>query len=556
MRRAPTDIAMKNAGTKRERLERSKATLRDVFTRGPAEIRTRPDAKEILASAWQQAATITAFALKYFKHYMTDEKTGEFIPPAKFHQELYELLLTEQFAAVAAPREHAKSTIVSLIFVLYCVCEKLRRFIVLISDSQPQARLLLAAVKAELEDNDKLRADYGDLAPQGDGAKWAEEDIVTATGIRVSGRGAGQSLRGLRQRAARPDLVIVDDLENDQDVENPETRKKLMQWFKRAVLNLGKNCQFLVIGTVLHHDSLLANLLKADAFKRFVKRIYQAVDEAWTAESVLWPERWPLEALKLKFEDIGPADFDQEFRNRPVSVETQTFKEEWFERWYYTDADIQGKQLRKVTGFDPAIKQKQKADLFAEGTIGVAPDGTIFVTRAQGQRIPFSKQVDRVFEVYALDQPSQVGIETIAYQEALKQEVDRRSREDGIYMPVVELTPHTDKIMRIASLAPLVENGIMRFRRDQREAVRQFIQFPKADHDDIPDILEQLVSMVRKFVKAASVGREDDLAERPRRQSVWQSSPMRPGDGGQRPPLQPPPRPRHASAWGFVSGIG
>jgi len=84
--------------------------------------------------------------------------------------------------------------------------------------------------------------------PRGDGVKWAEEDIVTTTGIRISARGAGQSLRGLRQRAARPDLVIVDDLENDQDVENAESREKLLRWVKRAVLNLGKNCQFLFIG--------------------------------------------------------------------------------------------------------------------------------------------------------------------------------------------------------------------------------------------------------------------------------------------------------------------
>jgi predicted phage terminase large subunit-like protein len=548
---------MKSKGTKRERFEKSKSLLREGFapiaggdTRATSA--RRLDAKEILASAWEQAGEITEFALKYFKHYMTDEKTGEFIPPAKFHQELYELLLTEQFAAVAAPREHAKSTIVSLIFPVYCICEKLRRFIVLISDSQPQARLLLGAVKAELEDNDKLRTDYGDLVPHGDGAKWAEEDIVTTTGIRVSARGAGQSLRGLRQRAARPDLVIVDDLENDEAVENPESRKKLMQWFKRAVLNLGKSCQFLVIGTILHHDSLLANLLKPDAFKRFVKQVYQAVDEAWTEASVLWPARWPLEALKLKFEDIGPADFDQEFRNRPVSVEAQTFKEDWFERWYYTDADIQGRQLRIVTGFDPAIKQRQKADLFAEATIGVAPDGTIFVKRAQGQRIPFSKQVDRVIEVYGIDQPSQVGIETIAYQEALKQEVDRRSREDHLYIPIVELTPHSDKIMRIASDAPLIENGIIRFRRDQQEAVRQYIQFPKADHDDIPDIINQLVSMVRKIVKAASGGSDPKPDDAPRRKSIWETAPQR----ARTPALQPAPRPRHGSAWGFITGIG
>jgi len=511
---------MKMKASKRERVEQAKGALRLMFAEGPAKIQARADAKEVLARAWVLAGKITDFAQKYFHHYMLDEKTGAFIPPAQFHQEVYELLLTEQYAAVAAPREHAKSTIVSLIFVVFCICQKLRRFVVLISDTQPQARLLLGAVKAELEDNDQLREDYGDLVPRGDGVKWAEEDIITTTGIRVSARGAGQSLRGLRQRAARPDLVILDDIENDESAENPQTRAKLMMWFKRAVLNLGKHCQFLVIGTILHHDSLLANLLDPEKFRNFIKRIYQAVDDVWTPDSVLWPERWELATLKQKCADIGAPDFDQEFRNRPVSIESQTFLPEWFERWYYTDGEMKSKALRKVTVFDPAIRQKQSADLFATATIGVSEDGTIYALRASGTRLPFNQQVDRVISTFLADRPAQVGIETIAYQEALKMEVERRSREEKLFIPIVELKPHTDKLMRIAALAPLIENGTLRFRRDQVDAVRQFVQFPKADHDDIPDALAMAVDMVRKVVPAACGGR-DDVEEAPRRPSVF-----------------------------------
>jgi predicted phage terminase large subunit-like protein len=527
--------------TKRDRLERSKGQLRSVFAEVPAKIANRPEAAEILAGAWKQAAKITDFALRYFRHYMLDEKTGEVIPPAAFHQEIYELLLREQFAAVAAPREHAKSTVVSLIFPVYCVCEKLRRFILLVSDTQPQARLLLGAVKAELEENEALRADYGDLVPRGDGAKWAEEDIVTVTGIRVSARGAGQSLRGLRQRAARPDLVVLDDIEEDEKVENPESRAKLMNWFKRAVLQLGKHCQFLVIGTILHHDSFLANLLKSDRFLRFAKRVYQAVDDLWSPESVLWPARWPLEALKQKCEDIGPAEFDQELRNKPVSIETQTFQASWFEQHAYTWEEIRGRTLRKIVIIDPAIRQKQSAHLFAVGTLGIADDGTIFVLRAEGSRMPFHKQVERVLEVFLADRPAQVGIETIAYQEALKTEVERISKQKGIYVPVIELKPHVDKVMRIASVAPLIENGTLRFRRDQVDAIRQFVQFPKADHDDIPDALEQGVDMIRKVIPAAflSIEAQPDWYRAERRGILTRES----GTGNREPEEMPDVRP-------------
>ena len=156
------------------------------------------------------------------RHFMVDQQTGAVIEPADFHKDLYQILLTEQRAAIAAPREHAKSTCVSVIFVLYCISYKLRRFIVLISDTQPQAALQLAAVKEELETNVELRADFGNLV--GD-KKWDVNDCRTTTGITLAARGAGQSLRGLRFRLYRPDLVICDDMENRGCRQSRDARK-------------------------------------------------------------------------------------------------------------------------------------------------------------------------------------------------------------------------------------------------------------------------------------------------------------------------------------------
>src|SRR6185437_5503602 len=230
--------------SKRQRLDEAAAVVRDALGINPEIVQIqKADPGELLAQAWSMAEEITAFAVKYLRHFMIDPKTGEFTPPADFHQELYRMLLSEQFIAVAAPREHAKSTVVSVIFPLYCICYKKRRFIVLISDTQPQAALQLAAVKEEIENNDELRKDFGDLA--GD-KKWDVNDCRTSTGITIVVRGAGQSLRGLRYRMWRPDLVICDDLENEEAVENPETREKLIRWFKGTVMNLGKYCQICV----------------------------------------------------------------------------------------------------------------------------------------------------------------------------------------------------------------------------------------------------------------------------------------------------------------------
>jgi predicted phage terminase large subunit-like protein len=484
--------------SKRQRLDEAAERIRSAFGINPeiAAIQ-RTDPKDLLDQAWQMAEEITDFAVKYLTHFMLDEKTGEPTPPAEFHEEIYRLLLTEQFIAVAAPREHAKSTVVSVFWPLFCICYKKRRFIVLISDTQPQAALQLAAIKEELETNDALRKDFGDLV--GD-KKWDVNDCRTSTGISIVARGAGQSLRGLRYRMWRPDLVICDDLENEQDVDNPDTRDKLTRWFKGTVMNLGKYCQICVVGTILHYDSFLSDLLDETKYKRYIKRRYMAVDVDWSPESVLWPAKWDLESLRLKESDLGSVFFNQEFRNLPLSAETQVFQENWIKQHQYFREQIVGIALAKITYHDPAISLKRKADFFGSVTVGVKADGKILVLRAEQSKMPFTKQVDYIIRLWDIERPEVVGIEDQAYQEALKQTIDEVSTQTGRYMNVVGVPHLTDKFMRIAKISGLVENGTIQFCLDgtQTALINQLLYLGKIK-DDLADALESAVALARQM---------------------------------------------------------
>lgn len=492
--------------SKRDRLSETAARLKEMFGINPENpFQSRLPASEILDRAWDTAGEITDFAQKYLGHFMRDEVTGEFVAPAEFHAELYRILLSEKYAAVAAPRQHAKSTVVSVIFPLYCICYKLRRFIIIISDTEKQAALQLSAIKAELEGNDDLIADFGNLV--GD-KKWDVNDIRTTTQISVSARGAGGSLRGLRYRQWRPDLVICDDLENEEDVENPETREKLVKWFKGTVMNLGKHCQILVVGTILHYNSFLSDLLDEKKFKTFTKRRYMAVDLEWNPASVLWPAKWDLQSLRDKENDVGSVFFNQEYRNLPITDETQIFRQEWIDKHAFPWDEIREKLFVKITYHDPAISQKRKADYFATVTVGVADDGRIYVLYADQRRMPFLKQVDYILERYDIDRPAVVGIEDQAYQEALKQIVDEMSVATGRYITVVGVPHLTDKLMRISKISPMVENGTIRFCTDgsQQGVINQLLFLGKIK-DDLADALESAVALAKdqNFTAAIAV---------------------------------------------------
>jgi predicted phage terminase large subunit-like protein len=496
--------------SKRQQRDDAAARLRAVFGVVPGELRAkRKDAGEVLEQAWQLALAITEFAVKYLSHFMVDQQTGAIIAPAEFHKELYTILLTEQYAAIAAPREHAKSTCVSVIFVLYCVCFKLRRFIVLIGDTQPQAALQLTAVKEELESNAALSADFGNLV--GD-KKWDVNDCRTTTGITLAARGAGQSLRGLRFRLYRPDLVILDDVENEEDVDNADSRAKLERWFMGTVLNLGKGCQVFVIGTILHYDGLLAKLLDPEKHKKFIKRRYEAVDQEWRPETVLWPAKWDIKSLHEKEEVIGSVMFNQEFRNLPISESTQIFREEWVTRHAYRREELVGKPTVKISYNDPAISQRSTADFFASVTIDVDDKGFIYVTRAEQDRMPFTKQVEFILRRADEEMPMVIGIEDQAYQAALKQAIEDASRESGRYLNVVGVPHLTDKFLRISTMSPLVENGTIRFCLDgtQKTLISQLLFLGKIK-DDLADALEGAVELARRYNFQAAIASSNAL---------------------------------------------
>jgi len=152
--------------------------------------------------------------------------------PASFHREVIEMMMMHDRGAFAAPREHAKSTNVSFAFPLHQICYGLRHFIVLVRASEGDAQQNVDDIRQELEENELIREDFGDLVGN---RKWAGLEFVTSKNVKVLGRGRGQSMRGLRYKQWRPDLVILDDIEDDELVESKERRDKLERWLNRVV---------------------------------------------------------------------------------------------------------------------------------------------------------------------------------------------------------------------------------------------------------------------------------------------------------------------------------
>lgn len=126
--------------------------------------------------------------------------------------------------------------------------------------------------------------DFGSL--KGDKA-WRTGVILTKTDIKAEAIGSGKKVRGRRHRNWRPDLIVLDDIENDENVNTPEQRRKLKNWFDKAVSKAGDTyTDIMYIGTILHYDSLLNNVLQNPRYK--TKKYRAVISEA--VNTKLWDE--------------------------------------------------------------------------------------------------------------------------------------------------------------------------------------------------------------------------------------------------------------------------
>jgi len=187
--------------------------------------------------------------------------------------------------ALAAPRGNAKSTLSTLILPLWCIAGARKKFIVIISDTTEQAEEFLDGIKSELEANERLIEDFPEAC--GSGRIWKASKLITENGVAVRCWGKRKRLRGARHGNRRPDLVICDDLEDDENIDSPDQREKDRKWFFKAVMKIGgRYTVYIVIGTLLHYDSLLARLLNRPGWQG---KKWQAVIR-WSS-SQLW-EKW------------------------------------------------------------------------------------------------------------------------------------------------------------------------------------------------------------------------------------------------------------------------
>lgn len=415
-----------------------------------------------------------------------------------FHKEILDLISDKnnRRIGVIAPRGHAKSTTVDMTYPLWAGCFEQEEFVVIISDTYTQAAEFINALKDEFENNPKIKWLFGNMK----GDDWQDGEFVLSNGIKYAAKGSGMKIRGIRHRHTRPTLMIFDDIENDENIKSAEQRQKLYHWFtKAAIPALARGGRAVVIGTILHFDSLVNKVMKQqDVFKSWQTRVFYAITtEEDGTERALWSEHRSLEKLRAMRDDpsdqdfIGSITFAQEYQHKPFSEEDAIIQPDWIKECEPSQVPDKHTRLARVLTIDPAASERQTADFTAMIVADLYTDGNVYIRAIRNQRTSPSVTADTVRELDEIYKPQVIGIEKGALGLVF------RDLLEGL--PVIGLEPDKDKVRRLLAVSRFFEAGrVYTVKNIQNgQAFReQLIEFPKGTHDDMVDAAAYAVRLL------------------------------------------------------------
>jgi predicted phage terminase large subunit-like protein len=479
---------------------------------------------------------LTSTVLEGFVNSLLRKNFDNATDTPEFHREMWEYFCSQdKQVAIAAPRGHAKSTTCTHAYVLAYALFREGDYVVIVSDTIAQAVQFLGDIKKELQDNEDLRALFG---VEGFVKETEDDLIVEMTDkhlFRIQAKGSEQKVRGLKWKNKRPSLIVCDDLENDETVLNKERRYKFKRWFYAALMPcLSDKGKIRVVGTILHMDSLLENLMpssqlqsRAGGLKHLVRedlKEYSAVKLPWKSvkyrahtddySKILWPQAKTVEYFKAKKEDAirqGLADvYSQEMLNIPLDVTDTFFRSSDFVPMKLDDYK---KNVVYYATCDLAVSTKEKADYSVIVVTGVDEDGRLHLRNVIRARMDALDIVNTMLNVQKTYKPVLFGIEQGMIQKAIGPYLNEAMMKRGEYLNLVLLRPAADKVTRARSIQARMRAGACRFDKeaDWYQAFEdELVRFPRDKHDDQVDAWAYMGAMLDRVWEAPTEKEQEE----------------------------------------------
>jgi hypothetical protein len=395
-------------------------------------------------------------------------------PFAPFHRDLVsDFWSSHEFYIDFGFRECGKTTLVEEAIAM-AACQGAFRNCLIIGANEDLAAELLMNVKSELENNQALISLYGEMF----GDTWGATKITLRDGRCVQSRGVGQRMRGTIHGIYRPDLVVINDFEDDDAVLSPAGRKTAMRWVLKVLLPACDRARrkIRIYDTVRDPESTPMMLHKEAGWPaRFIPISY--LDEAGEEQSS-WPEHptltreWLVKERAL-YARLGELDiWEREYMVNPATQADRTFTSDMIKvepvprTWQAVYAMI-----------DPARTVKRTS-----ATTGWAVwswvKSRLIVWEADAKHMLPDEIVELAFRLNQKFSPVWLGIEENGLNEWLNQPIRAEMAKRAQSIPYRPVSAPRGKIDFIRGLQPFFAGGECVLAAEMPELRKQLMSFP------------------------------------------------------------------------------
>lgn len=438
---------------------------------------------------------------------------------AWYHRKLANAIIKNKSIRALAElfRSAAKSVHLTLGIPLYLyLVEHELNYMLLIGETEPKALKLLSALQAQLQHNERLKNDYGVKFQAGD---WADGNFATVDGVRFQAIGYGSSPRGAREDDARPDYIVMDDIDSRKHVNNDKMMEEGISYITEDVwgcFDAADNAteRFVYANNNFHKNSITNRLklyfgtqinrakLEGEQCDYYVLTV-NAVKNLSDFEPN-WPEKSSADYWRKKYNSMPYRSFMREYMNTHIE-EGSIFKAEDI---------VFGKSL-SLDKYDAIVvygdlSYKDAGDY--KGMVLVGKIGREFhVIDSYLTRGSRAKCAIWLYDLYEKKRLHKFNIryliEGLFAMDEFINDFDNEGDKRGYYIPVVaDKRAKGNKYDRIESICGYFERHNVLFNEADKEnpyqvtLIDQILAFAKGSkaNDDGPDALHGAISELNR----------------------------------------------------------
>lgn len=425
-----------------------------------------------------------------------------------------------------APRGHGKSTVGDVDFSIVHILRNPNIRIMIGSKTQMQAEAFLKEIRTHFEMNIDLLRIFGNMRSE----LWNNSEFRVKNRQKILKEATVTALGSSGAVVSKHfDIIIGDDLVGFENARTEVQRNKLKEWFYSSLLpTLEPEGSIHILGTRYHPLDLYEDFINSGKYQVVIQRALTPYDDEKPLhrkykamnhipfdtkngdEFSLWESKFSKKILKDIQGESGLIIFGMQYQNDTELAKGNIFKPQYFQYFLEhridynndkvfikinTENGVEEKRVIPYIGVDLAISQKTSADYFSLFVIGVDSDNNIYCLEYVKDRMSFDKQLNTIIMYGETKYPmcTRIGVESVAYQEAMLQELRRNSS-----LPIIGIHTSKDKVTRATRRSALFETYKVYFNQNMKEFEEMLLLFPEVKNDDLFDSWEFAVTVAEK----------------------------------------------------------